>query len=71
MRLGYPVHVLILPCSFDESDAHIQEEAVYGLTEAFRDKVRVGRLIANPGCYPTSVQLPLIPLLKVCLIDLV
>jgi hypothetical protein len=42
-----------------------QTEAVYGLTEMFREEVRAARLVANPGCYPTSVQLPLIPLLKV------
>jgi len=38
-------------------------EAVYGLTEFARDKVASCRLVANPGCYPTSVLLPLIPLL--------
>lgn len=31
----------------------------------FRDEVKAARLVANPGCYPTSVQLPLMPLLKV------
>ena len=43
----------------------LQKEAIYGLTEMFRDEVRAARLVANPGCYPTSVQLPLMPLLKV------
>jgi len=42
----------------------LQKEAVYGLTELNRDAVKAGRLIANPGCYPTSVQLPLVPLLR-------
>lgn len=42
----------------------LQKEAVYGLTELHRDKVKAGRLIANPGCYPTCSQLPLYPLLK-------
>lgn len=42
----------------------LQEEAVYGLTEIARDAIAKARLIANPGCYPTSAQLPLIPLLK-------
>ncbi|CAN8063501.1 unnamed protein product [Agarophyton chilense] len=42
----------------------LQEEAVYGITELFRDQVRTARLVANPGCYPTSAQLPLIPLLR-------
>jgi N-acetyl-gamma-glutamylphosphate reductase len=37
---------------------------VYGLTEIYRDQIKPARLVANPGCYPTSVQLPLYPLLK-------
>lgn len=37
-------------------------EAVYGLTEVYRDQVRGARLVANPGCYPTSVILALYPL---------
>jgi N-acetyl-gamma-glutamyl-phosphate reductase len=49
--------------------AELQTEAVYGLTELKRDAVRTARLIANPGCYPTSAQLPLIPLLRAGLID--
>lgn len=38
-------------------------EAVYGLTEFARDRLRGARLVANPGCYPTSVLLALQPLL--------
>ncbi len=38
------------------------EEVVYGLPEINRDRIRTSRLIANPGCYPTSVLLALIPL---------
>jgi len=45
------------------------DEAVYGLTEHARDQIAGARLVANPGCYPTSVLLPLIPLLKAGLID--
>ena len=41
----------------------LQEDAVYGLTELARDEVRAARLVANPGCYPTSAILPLAPLL--------
>jgi N-acetyl-gamma-glutamyl-phosphate reductase len=44
-------------------------EAVYGLTEHARDAVRRARLCANPGCYPTSVLLPLLPLLAADLLD--
>jgi N-acetyl-gamma-glutamyl-phosphate reductase len=47
----------------------LQREAVYGLTEIEREAVRDARLVANPGCYPTGAQLPLIPLLRARLID--
>jgi N-acetyl-gamma-glutamyl-phosphate reductase len=40
------------------------KEAVYGLTEIYREKIAAARLVANPGCYPTSILLPLIPLLR-------
>ncbi|KAJ6792700.1 putative N-acetyl-gamma-glutamyl-phosphate reductase, chloroplastic isoform X2 [Iris pallida] len=43
----------------------LQKEAIYGLTEIYREKIRKARLVANPGCYPTSIQLPLVPLLRV------
>ena len=39
-------------------------EAVYGLPEVARDQVRKARIIANPGCYPTAVQLGFLPLLE-------
>jgi N-acetyl-gamma-glutamyl-phosphate reductase len=42
----------------------LQPEAVYGLTELAREAVAKARLVANPGCYPTSAQLPLVPLLE-------
>jgi N-acetyl-gamma-glutamyl-phosphate reductase len=44
-------------------------KAVYGLPEIYRDAIRKALLIASPGCYPTSVLLPLIPLLKAGLIE--
>ncbi len=44
-------------------------EAVYGLPEVDRDKIRQARLVANPGCYPTAVQLGFIPLLEAGLVD--
>ena len=44
-------------------------EAVYGLPELYADQLRSARLIANPGCYPTSVILALAPLLEKQLID--
>jgi len=42
----------------------LQGEAVYGLTEIKRKQIGPARLVANPGCYPTSAQLPLIPLIE-------
>lgn len=45
-------------------------EAVYGLTEHHRQKITEARLIANPGCYPTVIQLALWPLLSHQLIEL-
>ena len=42
----------------------LQAEAVYGLSEVHRREIKKARLVANPGCYPTSAQIPLIPLLK-------
>ncbi len=42
----------------------MQKEAVYGLTEIFRAAVKKTRLVANPGCYPTSILLPIIPLIS-------
>lgn len=45
------------------------EQAVYGLTEHARGRVRESRLVSNPGCYPTSILLPLLPLYSAGLID--
>src|SRR5262249_22416164 len=47
----------------------LQREAVYGLVELNREKIKPARLIANPGCYTTCAQLPLIPLLRARAID--
>src|SRR4051812_30490280 len=43
-------------------------KSVYGLPEVYREQIRKATLIASPGCYPTSVLLPAIPLLKAGLI---
>ena len=45
------------------------EKAVYGLSEVYDDKIKNADLVGNPGCYPTSVILPLAPLLKNNLIN--
>jgi N-acetyl-gamma-glutamyl-phosphate reductase len=48
----------------------LQAEAVYGLSEIHRRAIKKARLVANPGCYTTCAQLPLIPLIKDKAIDL-
>jgi N-acetyl-gamma-glutamyl-phosphate reductase len=44
-------------------------QAVYGLCEVNREKIRGARLVANPGCYPTSVQLGFLPLVEAGVVD--
>jgi N-acetyl-gamma-glutamyl-phosphate reductase len=44
-------------------------EAVYGLPEVNREAIRTARLVGLPGCYPTSVQLGLLPVLEAGLVD--
>lgn len=44
-------------------------QAVYGLPEVNRDAIRDARLIANPGCYPTAVQLGFFPLIEQGIVD--
>lgn len=46
------------------SSPELVAQAVYGLPEMNRDAIRNAQLIANPGCYPTCVSLPLLPLLQ-------
>ncbi|WJW75136.1 N-acetyl-gamma-glutamyl-phosphate reductase [Thiohalobacter sp. IOR34] len=47
----------------------ILAEAVYGLPEVNRDAIRQARVVANPGCYPTAVQLGFLPLIEAGWID--
>ncbi len=44
-------------------------EAVYGLPEINREQIKTARLVANPGCYPTAVQLGFLPLLEAGVVD--
>lgn len=46
------------------TSASLLTESVYGLPEWNRERIKTARLVANPGCYPTSATLPLLPLLK-------
>ncbi len=56
--------------SFEHREPASLAEAVYGLTELNREAIRGARLVANPGCFSTSVILALAPLLKAAVIDL-
>jgi N-acetyl-gamma-glutamyl-phosphate reductase len=54
----------------DEHHApELQKEAVYGLVELYRDRIKKSRLVANPGCYTTCAILPLAPLIRAKAID--
>ena len=44
-------------------------ESVYGLPEVNREAIRTARIIGNPGCYPTAVQLGFLPLLEAGMVD--
>jgi N-acetyl-gamma-glutamyl-phosphate reductase len=53
----------------DHPAPELLAKAVYGMPEIHRDAIRGAQLIASPGCYPTSILLPLIPLLRAGLIQ--
>ena len=48
----------------DHPAPELLKKSVYGLPEIYRDEIKKSLLIASPGCYPTSILLPIIPLLK-------
>ena len=52
----------------DHPAPELLTQSVYGLPEVYREKIKTASLIASPGCYPTSILLPTIPLLKAGLI---
>lgn len=51
------------------TEAELLAEAVYGLPEIYREKMKGARLIANPGCYPTSAILGLLPALEAGIVE--
>ena len=63
------------PAVYKEFYAHdhpapeLLAQAVYGLPEVYRERIRQASLVASPGCYPTGILLPTIPLLKAGLIQ--
>jgi N-acetyl-gamma-glutamyl-phosphate reductase len=52
----------------DHPAPELLAKSVYGLPEIYREEIKKALLIASPGCYPTSILLPVIPLLKAGLI---
>jgi N-acetyl-gamma-glutamyl-phosphate reductase len=54
---------------FDHSNQDLLNSAVYGLPEWNANAIASARLIANPGCYPTSVILPLLPLIRAGMLE--
>ncbi|MDP2719370.1 MAG: N-acetyl-gamma-glutamyl-phosphate reductase [Dehalococcoidia bacterium] len=81
--IKHGVRVVDMSAAYRFKDAHVYEswykaphsstdllkQAVYGLTELYRDKIADARLVANPGCYPVSVILGCAPLVQEGLID--
>jgi len=53
----------------DHPAPELLTQAVYGLPEVYRQQIKTTSLVASPGCYPTSILLPAIPLLKARLIN--
>lgn len=70
-RLKLPRHRAIY--HFEDKDAaaaaELTEQAVYGLPELHRERIATAALVANPGCYATSIILGLGPLLQACIVD--
>jgi len=53
-----------------QGDADLDDSAVYGLPELHADAIKVAALLANPGCYPTSIILALAPWIRAGFVDL-
>lgn len=53
----------------DHPAPDLLDQAVYGMPEIYREQIRNARLVASPGCYPTSIILPCLPLLREGLIQ--
>ncbi|MEQ1836083.1 MAG: N-acetyl-gamma-glutamyl-phosphate reductase [Candidatus Nitrotoga sp.] len=81
--LGAGVRIIDLAADFRIQDVAVWEkwygmshacpdlvpEAIYGLPESNREQIKHARLVANPGCYPTAVQLGFLPLLEAGIVD--
>lgn len=69
-RLQEDAHRAIYKLDTTAADAELQKEAVYGSPELHGTEIANARLVANPGCYATSIILALAPLLRANLVDL-
>jgi len=81
--MGYHINFIDLSADFRLEDAikykkwyfrnhaakKLIKESIYSIPEFTKNKIKNYRIIANPGCYPTSIQLPLIPLIMKSLIQ--
>ena len=63
------VRVIDLSADFRLDSPEVMQEAVYGLPEWRREEIARARIVASPGCYPTSILLPLIPLFKAGMLE--
>lgn len=63
------IHLYEKTYGLKHEEPELLEKAVYGLPEIFGEEIKKSELVGNPGCYPTSVLLPLLPLLKEGLIE--
>jgi len=52
------------------TEAELVREAVYGMPELNRERIRKARLVANPGCYPTAIELGFLPLVEARAVEL-
>jgi len=50
--------------NIEHKSKDINSKFVYGLSEVYKKEIKKAKFVANPGCYPTSILLPLIPLIK-------
>ncbi len=51
------------------ADVELMQEAIYGMPEWHREEIARARIVGSPGCYPTSILLPLIPLFRAGLLQ--
>tara|TARA_B110000967_G_C18817227_1_gene526767 strand:+ start:70 stop:1101 length:1032 start_codon:yes stop_codon:yes gene_type:complete len=56
--------------SINHGAKNLAKESIYSIPEFTKNNIKDYRIIANPGCYPTSIQLPLVPLIKKSLVEI-